>query len=344
MMLLRCNTKLLLYKVVYILKNMNTVLPSIIQNYLDRDKNPIPEDTLTQTKDQVLKTYVESETGYLKSSYADYVFDQMQIVSGWLYGLEEQSDINANKISNIEKTIGNIGEKTVVESIDKIQKDIISTKADISRQTTDVMNVVTKDYVTNYNLETRLSDYVKHSEFQDILNIRNTLKEKYYDKYVINEEIRKLNNKISSLELKHSEDIDEIRDSANLTNNSIYSYINSQITTVKASISNTYANKNQIESLRTAFNNTITIKLNNYVSTRELDERLEAIGKNYIQIVSQKQYNTLKLYNKILPDNIYLITKFNRPQALYIGKFLIAIKDPNAEDNSCFPYTFPITF
>lgn len=323
---------------------MNTVLPSIIQNYLDRDKNPIPEDTLTQTKDQVLRTYVESETGYLKSSYADYVFDQMQIVSGWLYGLEEQSDINANKISNIEKTIGNIGEKTVVESIDKIQKDIISTKADISRQTTDVMNVVTKDYVTNYNLEARLSDYVKHSEFQDILNIRNTLKEKYYDKYVINEEIRKLNNKISSLELKHSEDIDEIRDSANLTNNSIYSYINSQITTVKASISNTYANKNQIESLRTAFNNTITIKLNNYVSTRELDERLEAIGKNYIQIVSQKQYNTLKLYNKILPDNIYLITKFNRPQALYIGKFLIAIKDPNAEDNSCFPYTFPITF
>jgi hypothetical protein len=323
---------------------MNTVLPSIIQNYLDRDKNPIPEDTLTQTKDQVLRTYVESETGYLKSSYADYVFDQMQIVSGWLYGLEEQSDINANKISNIEKTIGNIGEKTVVESIDKIQKDIISTKADISRQTTDVMNVVTKDYVTNYNLEARLSDYVKHSEFQDILNIRNTLKEKYYDKYVINEEIRKLNNKISSLELKHSEDIDEIRDSANLTNNSIYSYINSQITTVKASISNTYANKNQIESLKTAFNNTITIKLNNYVSTRELDERLEAIGKNYIQIVSQKQYNTLKLYNKILPDNIYLITKFNRPQALYIGKFLIAIKDPNAEDNSCFPYTFPITF
>lgn len=323
---------------------MNTVLPSIIQNYLDKDKNPIPEDTLTQRKDQVLRTYVESETGYLKSSYADYVFDQMQIVSGWLYGLEEQSDINASKISNIEKTIGNIGEKTVVESIDKIQKDIISTKADISRQTTDVMNVVTKDYVTNYNLEARLSDYVKHSEFQDILNIRNTLKEKYYDKYVINEEIRKLNNKISSLELKHSEDIDEIRDSANLTNNSIYSYINSQITTVKASISNTYANKNQIESLKTAFNNTITIKLNNYVSTRELDERLEAIGKNYIQIVSQKQYNTLKLYNKILPDNIYLITKFNRPQALYIGKFLIAIKDPNAEDNSCFPYTFPITF
>lgn len=323
---------------------MNTVLPSIIQNYLDRDKNPIPEDTLTQTKDQVLRTYVDPETRYLKSTYADYVFDQMQIVSGWLYGLEEQSDINASKIKNIEKNIGNIGEKTVVESIDKIQKDIISTKADISRQTTDVMNVVTKDYVTNYNLEARLSDYVKHSEFQDILNIRNTLKEKYYDKYVINEEIRKLNNKISSLELKHSEDIDEIRDSANLTNNSIYSYINSQITTVKASISNTYANKNQIESLKTAFNNTITIKLNNYVSTRELDERLEAIGKNYIQIVSQKQYNTLKLYNKILPDNIYLITKFNRPQALYIGKFLIAIKDPNAEDNSCFPYTFPLTF
>ena len=344
MMLLRCNTKLLLYKVVYILKNMNTVLPSIIQNYLDRDKNPIPEDTLTQTKDQVLRTYVDPDNRYLKSTYADYVFDQMQIVSGWLYGLEEQSDINARKIKNIEKNIGNIGEKTVVESIDKIQKDIISTKADISRQTTDVMNIVTKDYVTNYNLETRLSDYVKHSEFQDILNIRNTLKEKYYDKYVINEEIRKLNNKISSLELKHSEDIDEIRDSTNLTNNSIYSYINSQITTVKASISNTYANKNQIESLKTAFNNTITIKLNNYVSTRELDERLEAIGKNYIQIVSQKQYNTLKLYNKILPDNIYLITKFNRPQALYIGKFLIAIKDPNAEDNSCFPYTFPLTF
>ena len=344
-MMLPCyNIKLLLYKVVYILKNMNTVLPSIIQNYLDRDKNPIPEDTLTQTKDQVLRTYVEPETGYLKSSYADYVFDQMQIVSGWLYGLEEQSDINANKISNIEKTIGNIGEKTVVESIDKIQKDIISTKADISRQTTDVMNVVTKDYVTNYNLETILLDYVKCSDFQDILNIRNTLKEKYYDKYVINEEIRKINNKISSLELKHTEDIEEIRDSANTSNNLIYSYVNSQIKSITSTISNTYAHKNQIDSLKNTFNNTISVRLTNYVSNRELDERLEAIGKNFVQIVSQKQYNTLKAYNKILPDNIYLITKFNRPQALYIGKFLIAIKDPNADDNTCFPYTFPIVF
>lgn len=323
---------------------MNTVLPSIIQNYLDKDKNPIPEDTLTQRKDQVLRTYVESETGYLKSSYADYVFDQMQIVSGWLYGLEEQSDINVNKISNIEKTIGNVGEKNIAESIDKIQKDIISTQTAISRQKTDVMDIVSKEYVTNYNLEIRLLDYVKRSEFQDILTIRNTLKEKYYDKYVINEEIRKLNNKISDLELKHLEDIDNIKESTNGIHNQIYSYVNNQITSVKTSISSNYASKNQIESLKTAFNNTITIKLNNYVSTRELDERLEAIGKNYIQIVSQKQYNTLKLYNKILPDNIYLITKFNRPQALYIGKFLIAIKDPNAEDNSCFPYTFPITF
>lgn len=343
-MLLCYNIKLLLYKVVYILKNMNTVLPSIIQNYLNSDRNPIPEDTLTQTKDQVLRAYVDPETRYLKSTYADYVFDQMQIVSGWLYGLEEQSDINASKISNIEKNIGTVGETPIVESIDNIKKDIISTQTDILRQTNDVMNVVTKDYVTNYNLETRLLDYVKRSEFQDILTIRNTLNEKYYTKYVINEELRNLNNKISNLELKYSEDIDAIRDSANTSNNQIYSYVNNQISGVELKISNNYARKNQIDSLRTSFNNAITIKLNNYVSTRELDERLEAIGKNFVQIVSQKQYNTLKAYNKILPDNIYLITKFNRPQALYIGKFLIAIKDPNTDDNTCFPYTFPIVF
>lgn len=323
---------------------MNTVLPSIIQNYLDKDKNPIPEDTLTQRKDQVLRTYVESETGYLKSSYADYVFDQMQIVSGWLYGLEEQSDINVNKISNIEKTIGNVGEKNIAESIDKIQKDIISTQTAISRQKTDVMDIVSKEYVTNYNLEIRLLDYVKRSEFQDILTIRNTLKEKYYDKYVINEEIRKLNNKISDLELKHLEDIDNIKESTNGIHNQIYSYVNNQITSVKTSISSNYASKNQIDSIRTSLNNTMSIRLNNYVLNTELDRRLEAIGKNFVQIVSQKQYNTLKTYNKLLPDNIYLITKFNRPQALYIGKFLIAIKDPNADDNTCFPYTFPIVF
>lgn len=323
---------------------MNTVLPSIIQNYLDKDKNPIPEDTLTQRKDQVLRTYVESETGYLKSSYADYVFDQMQIVSGWLYGLEEQSDINVNKISNIEKTIGNVGEKNIAESIDKIQKDIISTKADISRLTTDVMNVVTKDYVTNYNLEIRLLDYVKRSEFQDILTIRNTLKEKYYDKYVINEEIRKLNNKISSLELTHTTDIEDIKKSTNDIYNQIYSNVNTKISSINSSISNNYAKKSQLTSLKNSITDIITTRLNNYVSNRELDERLEAIGKNFVQIVSQKQYNTLKAYNKILTDNIYLITKFNRPQALYIGKFLIAIKDPNVDDNSCFPYTFPIVF
>lgn len=344
MMLLRYDTKLLLYKVVYILKNMNTVLPSIIKNYLDKDKNPIPEDTLTQTKNQVLRTYVDPETRYLKSTYADYVFDQMQIVSGWLYGLEEQSDINTNKIKNIEKNIGNVGEETIAESIDNIKKDIISTQADILRQTNDVMNVVTKDYVTNYNLETRLLDYVKRSEFQDILTIRNTLNEKYYTKYVIDGEIKNLNNKILNLELKHTQDIEEIRNSANLSNNNIYSYINNQISSIDLKISNNYARKNQIDSLKTVFNNTISIRLNNYVLHRELDERLEAIGKNFVQIVSQKQYNTLKAYNKILPDNIYLITKFNRPQALYIGKFLIAIKDPNADDNTCFPYTFPIVF
>ena len=323
---------------------MNTVLPSIIQNYLDKDKNPIPEDTLTQRKDQVLRTYVEAETGYLKSSYADYVFDQMQIVSGWLYGLEEQSNINVNKISNIEKTIGNVGEKNIAESIDKIQKDIISTKADISRQKTDVMDIVSKEYVTNYNLEIRLLDYVKRSEFQDILTIRNTLKEKYYTKYVINEEIRKINNKISSLELKHTEDIEDVKKTSNAVNNQLYSYVKKEIADVKSSITTNYVNKNQLDVLRTSINNTISVRLTNYVSNRELDERLEAIGKNFVQIVSQKQYNTLKAYNKILTDNIYLITKFNRPQALYIGKFLIAIKDPNTDDNTCFPYTFPIVF
>lgn len=323
---------------------MNTVLPSIIRNYLDIDKNPIPEDTLTQTKEQVLRTYVDPETRYLKSTYADYVFDQMQIVSGWLYGLEEQSDINANKIKNIEKNIGNVGETSIVESIDKIQKDINSTNTKISQQTTDVMNIVTQDYVTNYKLEAALLDYVNKSEFEDILNIGNTLRTKYYDKYVIDEALRNVNNKIFNLDSKHTEDIENIKQSTNDTRNQIYSYVNNQISNIKASISNDYARKNQIDSLRTSINNTITLKLNNYVLNRELDDRLEAIGKNFVQIVSQKQYNTLKAYNKILPDNIYLITKFNRPQALYIGKFLIAIKDPNAEDNSCFPYTFPITF
>lgn len=323
---------------------MSNVLPSIIQNYLDRDKNPIPEDTLTQTKEQVLRTYVDPETRYLKSTYADYVFDQMQIVSGWLYGLEEQSDINASKISDIKKTIGNTGEKTIAESIDKIQKDIISTNTKIYQQTTDVMNVVTKDYVTNYKLEATLLNYVNKSEFEDILNIGNTLRTKYYDKYVIDEALRNINNKIFNLDSKHTEDIENIRESLNDVNNNVYSYVNNQISNIRASISNDYARKNQIDSLRTAINNTITLKLNNYVLNRELDRRLEEIGKNFVQIVSQKQYNTLKAYNKILPDNIYLITKFNRPQALYIGKFLIAIKDPNADDNTCFPYTFPIVF
>lgn len=323
---------------------MNTVLPSIIRNYLDIDKNPIPEDTLTQTKEQVLRTYVDPETRYLKSTYADYVFDQMQIVSGWLYGLEEQSDINATKIKNIEKNIGNVGETSIVESIDKIQKDINSTNVKISQQTTDVMTTVTRDYVTNYKLEAALLNYVDKSEFEDILNIGNTLRTKYYDKYVIDEALRNINNKIFNLDSKHTEDIENIKQSSNDTRNQIYSYVNNQISNIVASISNNYARKNQIDSLRTSINNTITSRLNNYVLNRELDERLEEIGKNFVQIVSQRQYNTLKAYNKILPDNIYLITKFNRPQALYIGKFLIAIKDPNTDDNTCFPYTFPIVF
>lgn len=323
---------------------MNTVLPSIIRNYLDIDKNPIPEDTLTQTKEQVLRTYVDPETRYLKSTYADYVFDQMQIVSGWLYGLEEQSDINANKIKNIEKNIGNVGETPIVESIDKIQKDINSTNTKISQQTTDVMNIVTRDYVTNYKLEAALLDYVNKSEFEDILNIGNTLRTKYYDKYVIDEALRNVNNKIFNLDSKHTKDIEDIRESLNDANSNVYSYVNNQISNIKASIYNDYAKKAQITTLRTSINDAINTKLKSYVLNIELDRRLEEIGKNFVQIVSQKQYNTLKAYNKILPDNIYLITKFNRPQALYIGKFLIAIKDPNTDDNTCFPYTFPIVF
>lgn len=323
---------------------MNTVLPSIIRNYLDIDKNPIPEDTLTQTKEQVLRTYVDPETRYLKSTYADYVFDQMQIVSGWLYGLEEQSDINANKIKNIEKNIGNVGETPIVESIDKIQKDINSTNTKISQQTTDVMNIVTRDYVTNYKLEAALLDYVNKSEFEDILNIENTLRTNYYNKYVIDEALRNVNNKIFNLDSKHTEDIENIKQSTNDTRNQIYSYVNNQISNIKASIYNDYAKKAQITTLRTSINDAINTKLKSYVLNIELDRRLEEIGKNFVQIVSQKQYNTLKAYNKILPDNIYLITKFNRPQALYIGKFLIAIKDPNTDDNTCFPYTFPIVF
>lgn len=324
---------------------MNTVLPSIIKNYLDIDKNPNPEDVLTQRKPDVLNTYVEPGTGYLKSSYADYVFDQMQIVSGWLYGLEEQSDRNTNDIQDIKKNIGNkVGDNSVEKSINQINHNIMSMSATIDKQKTDIMDIVAKEYVTKSNLENSLLNYVKHSEFQDILTIINTLNEKYCNKSEVNKTLTDLTSTIVNLESKHKEDIENINKSTNDIHDRIYSYVTTQITSIKSAISTDYAKKTQLTSLKNSITDIITLRLNNYVLNRELDERLEAIGKNFVQIVSQIQYNTLKKNNKILPDNIYLITKFNRPQALYIGKFLIATKDPNADDNSCFPYTFPIVF
>ena len=74
----------------------------------------------------------------------------------------------------------------------------------------------------------------------------------------------------------------------------------------------------------------------------EIDKKFEDIGKAYVQIVSPREYQTLKAYGQIKDNNLYLIQKYGRPVELYIGKLLFAKRSDDLAIG--FPYTFPLVF
>lgn len=61
-----------------------------------------------------------------------------------------------------------------------------------------------------------------------------------------------------------------------------------------------------------------------------------------VEIVTDKEYEELKENGAIVPNFIYLVTKNNRAEKLYIGTILIAKRDESADTG--FAYTFPIIF
>lgn len=61
-----------------------------------------------------------------------------------------------------------------------------------------------------------------------------------------------------------------------------------------------------------------------------------------VEIVTDKEYETLKANGDIVPNFIYLVTKNNRAEKLYIGTILIAKRDETTDTG--FAYTFPIIF
>ena len=86
----------------------------------------------------------------------------------------------------------------------------------------------------------------------------------------------------------------------------------------------------------------ITKKLYSFLINNEIDKKFEDIGKAYVQILTPREYQTLKLYGQIKDNNLYLISKYGRPIELYIGKLLFAKRSDDVAIG--FPYTFPLVF
>ena len=92
--------------------------------------------------------------------------------------------------------------------------------------------------------------------------------------------------------------------------------------------------------------NNISLQLENtfskYLTRTEVEKKFTDIGKAFVQIVTPQEFRVLKSKNLVKENNLYLVSKYGKPQEFYIGKILIAKR--NEEVAQGFAYTFPITF
>lgn len=286
----------------------DTLLGYVSQQQLDETV----QDIKAKTDEQITVTLWH----YCKKSEIDEIIELDYLVN--YYTKDEISILFSSLQNNVSNSILNTYTKDEVNTlIENVLSEVGSIKSDYSS----LAILISK--ISESVEETLLSKYYTAEE------IDNKLEE-------ISENTVDTNYVTSTLSeyMKTSDHNREIQD--------VKSYTNEQISKTVAHYIKRKDVKDRIDSVKASLLNTLNIKFTNYYTKKEIDKKFEDIGKAYVQILTPREYQTLKAYGQIKDNNLYLITKYGRPIELYIGKLLFAKRSDDVAIG--FPYSFPLTF
>lgn len=285
-----------------------TLLGYVTQKQLDETV----QDIKTKTDEQITVTLWH----YCKKSEIDEIIELDYLVN--YFNKEEVKTLFNSLQSTISNSVSNFYNTTEVDTkiqtvyneLDTIKNDYSELAIVTSRIFENVHQNILNNYYTKDVIEDKLSSLAESNITEDY--VKNAL-----SNYMTAD--------------KHNEEIQDVK-----------LYADTQIAKTVAH----YIKRNEVDTklntIKTTLNNTLSIKLSSYYTKKEIDKKFEDIGKAYVQILSPREYQTLKLYGQIKDNNLYLISKYGRPIELYIGKFLFAKRSDDVAIG--FPYTFPLVF
>lgn len=306
----------------------DTLLGYVSQQQLDETV----QDIKTKTDEQITVTLWH----YCKKSEIDEIIELDYLVN--YYTKDEISLLFSSLQNNVSNSILNIYTKEEVNNlISSILTDVNNIKNDYSSLVVLIGKIsesVEKTVLSKYYTKNEIDD--KYNELNAIADIkrRDYVTSTLTPTHVVIKKVNPNDNPYVdgyATRYEHNRDIQEVK-----------SYTDTQIAgTVKHYIKSKDVDT-KLNLIKTTLNNTLSVKFSSYYTKNEIDKKFEDIGKAYVQILSPREYQTLKLYGQIKDNSLYLISKYGRPIELYIGKFLFAKRSDDVAIG--FPYTFPLTF
>ena len=318
------------------------------------------QDALDSMTDENTITMIQNQIEYLNNELNKKInADALTSINNSILAVNDGVEVVATRLENVESTITGKASKTYVQ--DQITRltgedgavtlainNAVSTKADKA----DVLVKANKEEldkltakVTGINTTVNRLSLIE-SNYQELSNniagkadkrttdaaiaaLTSNISNKA-DKAEILNSISLINTKIRSIEDVHDEDITALNEAildveGNV--NSVISGFNSTLNSATRTINDHTSKIQKLESKDTEFANSLK---NEWVKvmTPEAYKSLRPIGSNSI---NAKKANT-----------VYMLVRYNKPIAVYIGDILIAQAEQKGSQG--FAYTFPITF
>jgi hypothetical protein len=273
--------------------------------------------------------------------------------------LINQVEANTTSINNIEHTLSN---KASIPYVQKELNDLNSIIANVSAKTNskaDKSAVATKASQEDLNLLAKKFNDLSASTTTNIEELTNSYSklQETVDNKATKKIVRQLSEKMD-VELEGKLDKSTFVKTVNNINNKIdnidldtpISDINNEIHNVQTSLNNKLSN---LQSTISTHNKKISQHEDKIAKMQDIDTKLErAVSTEWVRVMTPEDYNKLsknpnysdgtKNPNAVQPNTVYMIVKYNKPVAIYIGTILIA--EAKQEGPAGFTYNFPIVF
>lgn len=290
------------------------------------------QDIKSKTDEQITVTLWH----YCKKSEIDEIIELDYLVN--YYTKDEISILFSSLQNNVSNSLLNVYTK---DEVNNLISNILTNVNNIKNEYSSLAVLIGK--ISESVEKTILSKYYTKNEIDEKYSELNTVSDNKFRDYVTNTltpthvVIKKVNDGDDPFRDGYA-----TRYEHNLGIQEVKSYTDTQIASTAKHYIKRIDVKNQIDNVKNSLTSIFNTKFTNYYTKQEINKKFEDIGKAYVQILTPREYQTLKLYGQIKDNNLYLISKYGRPIELYIGKFLFAKRSDDTAIG--FPYTFPLVF